>query len=460
MFSLNVSERFRLLILLVTVLVLVGPSFEPSVLAADSSASSARYRLVWNDDPASTVTIAWDQLEGEDPVVYYGPEDFGTDWEKYPSSQKPTRLNPGYREMNNHFAKLKKLKPDQAYYFVIKDSKSVGKRFWFRTAPKKPKPFTFVAGGDTKSQGFELEVGRLSNQMVAKLRPLFVLFDGDFTSGDGTNPDSWKLWFDDWMDQATTPDGRLTPIIPVHGNHENGEKDVIQQLFDTPYQDKCRTNIYYDISIAGKLLSIIVLNTQIETGGKQKAWLKKRLKKFRKSTFTMACYHKPFFPHTKKKRENPTQYENWAPLFDKYGLDLALDADSHMTKVTYPIRPSDEEGSHQGFIRDDEKGTVYIGEGSWGARPRPNNDDKPWTLRSGSFNQIKWIQVFPETDEAAARIDIRTIKIATTKDRKIQDTYVDKVGALDEADVFAIPEDITLFSTEPYGSVIRIPFVK
>jgi hypothetical protein len=360
--------------------------------------------------------------------------------------------------MNNHFAKLTKLKADTAYYFVIKDSESVGERFWFKTAPDKPAPFTFIAGADTKSNGEQLKMTRLSTRMVAKLRPLFVVFCGDYTSGDGTSAEDWQLWFDDWMELTTTADGRMIPLIPVHGNHENGQKDILHQLFDTPYQNGSQTNIYYDITIAGNLLSVIALNTEIDTGGDQKAWLEKSLKKNLNSSFIMTCYHRPFFPHTAKKNENQTQYENWAGLFHTYGVDVSLESDSHMTKVTFPIRPSNEKGSHQGFIRDDKTGTVYIGEGSWGAYPRKNDDDKPWTLRSGSFNQIKWIHVSPQTEENEARLDIRTVITTTVIDRKVAAEHVDAVENLTEKDVFAIPENINLFGTEPYGSVISIPF--
>ena len=62
-------------------------------------------------------------------------------------TQKPTRKTSGYRGMNTHFARLSGLKADQIYYFVIKDSESVSKRFWFRTAPDKPQVFHLYCRG-------------------------------------------------------------------------------------------------------------------------------------------------------------------------------------------------------------------------------------------------------------------------------------------------------------------------
>ena len=103
---------------------------------------------------------------------------------------------------------------------------------------------------------------------------------------------------------------------------------------------------------------------------------------------------------------------------------------------------------------------MYVGDGSWGATPRPNNDDKPWTLRSGSFNQFNWIHVFPEMGGKSARVEIRTV-ITSERNADNEDeiiSHVDNVPALSESDVFAIPKNINLFSTEPYGEVITYPF--
>lgn len=435
---------------------IVRPTITPTEQQAEPS--TLRYRLVWNDDPTRTLTIAWDQVRGTDPVVYYGEKDFATNWQKYPFSQKPTRTSLGYRGMNSHFAKLTGLKPDQVYYFMIKDSEGIGRRFWFRTAPDKPQPFTFIAGGDTKSDGTMLEAGRASNKMVAKLRPLFVIFNGDFTTGDGTNDERWKLWLNDWMSLTTTSDGRMFPIVPVHGNHENGDKTVISKLFDAPYQNGVEENIYYSLSLGGNLFHSIVLNTEIEEGGDQRAWLENDLKTHQDFRFKMASYHKPFRPHTESKSKNDYQYEQWAALFFNYRLSIGLEADSHVLSVTYPIRPSNEPGSYEGFIRDDAHGTMYLGEGSWGAAPRKNNDDKPWTMMSGSFNQIKWLHVFPARAEKPAQIDIYTVITATFDENKQITTYADQVVPLTEKNLFAIPKHIHLFTPEAREKAVTYPF--
>ncbi len=50
-------------------------------------AASDKVRLVWNDDPTSTITIIWDQLEGQEATVFYGKKDQGRKFWKYPNHQ-------------------------------------------------------------------------------------------------------------------------------------------------------------------------------------------------------------------------------------------------------------------------------------------------------------------------------------------------------------------------------------
>jgi len=421
-------------------------------------AASDKYRLVWTDDPATTMTIIWDQLKPGQTEILYGKEDYGREYWKYKLSQQPHRTLPDYYNMNTHYAKLQNLEPDQRYYFVLKDDIGVSKRFYFKTAPGEPTPFTFVAGGDTKSSDKALLAGQASNKMVAKLRPLFVLFNGDFTSGNGTDPDRWHLWLNDWDSLTTTADGRKIPIVPMHGNHENGEKSNLNKIFDAPFQGTDSTNIYYSLSFGKRFIHIVALNSEIEVGGDQRKWLEDDLEKHQDYTFKIAGYHKPFWPHTARKGEKEYQFEQWSGLFYKYGLDISLDADSHMHKITYPLKPSSAKNAHMGFVRDDETGTMFIGEGSWGASPRSNDDDKPWTMQSGSFNQIKWIHVMPAKGDQQAHMEIYTVITSQRDETDNQTFHVDNVESLSENDVFKIPENINLFKGDGSQISVRYPY--
>lgn len=415
-------------------------------------------RLVWDDDPTSTMTVIWDQLEGEPATVYYGTKDFGRAHFKYPYQQATNRVVDGYLDMHTCMAELSDLEADQVYYAVIKDAQGISERFWFRTAPDEPQAFTFIAGGDSKSGGLPLEAGRASNRMVAKLRPLFIQYNGDFTSGDGTNAERWHQWLTDWDTLTTTPDGRKFPIVAVQGNHENGERTMLNKLFNTPYQIDIPEQIYYSLSFGGDLFHIIVLNTEVDPGANQRRWLENDLKAHQDATFIIAGYHRPFLPHTRKKKENQFLYDQWADLFYEYGLDLSMDGDSHLHKTTYPLKPSSSPSTSEGFIRDDENGTVNTGEGSWGAAPRPVDAKRAWTLQSGSFNQFKWIHVHPDEKDRPAQMELFTVKTSEMNPDGTQTHFVDEVEALTQRNLFEIPENIELFKEEDGQVSVKIPF--
>lgn len=339
--------------------------------------------------------------------------------------------------MDNRFVRLHELKPDSNYYFVVRDSDGVSPRMWFRTAPDKPKPFTIVAGGDTKSKPKARKRGRRGNRMVAKLRPLFVVYAGDFTSGAGTDPAGWQNWLDDWSRDTIADDGRVFPIVPVRGNHESNP-NILYRLFGLPDPEN-----YFAFTVGGDMLRVYTLNSQLKPVDEQRRWLIDDLKRHGNVRWKLASYHKPLRPHTARKPENDYMYDAFARPFYDYRVNLAVEGDSHMHKITYPLRPSVLPEAHQGFVRDDKRGTMFVGEGSWGANVRANDDDKPWTLASGSVTQVKWIHVY------ADQITIRSVLTEN----------VAAVEPLDEKNVFVEPVNLRLFDNKPHGTVICYPFI-
>lgn len=372
----------RLLLILVCTYFTIAPSW----------ALSSRFRCIWREDPATSMVIGWDQVSGFDPMVYYDTKDHGLNADAYRYARRPEVVNRA-KGMNNNFIRLTGLKSNTVYYFIIKDSEGCSKRFSFRTAPSNPDSrISIIAGGDSRNNR---EARKNANVMVSKLRPTCVMFAGDMTGGD--SPKEWIEWFDDW--QATFGiDGRIHPIIVARGNHEASNAPLVQ-LFDVPHE-----NVYYAMTLGGGLLRLYTLNSLIPSGGQQKKWLSNDLALSQNVTWRFAQYHHAIRPHTKGKGEKDLLLLNWATLFHKYKVQLAIESDAHVVKWTYPIRPSAKPGSQQGFIRDDVNGTVYVGEGCWGAPLRAANDDKVWTRNSGSFNQFKWIFV----DKYS--IEIRTVQ--------------------------------------------------
>lgn len=373
------------------------------------------------------MVIGWDQVSGDSPVLFYDVVDFGTQVAAYRNKQQPDRIIVS-KGMNNHYVRLSGLRPSTVYYFVVQDSEGVSQRFSFRTAPDTPSErLSIIAGGDSRNNR---EARRDANKLVSKLRPHFVIFDGDMTAGDTYQ--EWREWFDDWQETIGS-DGRIFPVIPARGNHESANSSITE-LFDVSGDD-----VYYALTLGGNLFRIYTLNSLIPPGGSQRIWLEGDLKANSHITWKMAQYHHSIRPHTQKKPEKDELLLNWSTLFYKYGVNLAMESDAHVVKTTYPIRPSREPGSDEGFIRDDEGGTVYIGEGCWGAPLRENNDNKSWTRASGSFNQFKWIFVDQE------KIEVRTIRT---------DGAV-RVAEVSHNNVFEPPVGLVIWNP-PSGDVLTI----
>jgi len=397
------------------------------LISTFSFSNHDKYRLILTTDPATTITVGWNQISGTNPIVYYGTTDFGTAWASYPNSKTVDRSVTA-RGMNNRFARLTGLLPNTIYYFVIRDdSNSISARFWFRTAPNDLSRLSFIAGGDSRNNRTPRQN---ANRLVAKLKPHAVFFGGDMTDTDSNT--SWQLWFDDWQ-LTTASDGRMFPIVPTRGNHESA--GVIYDLFDTPTGDE-----YFAMTFGDDLVRAYTLNTNISVTGNQLTWLEDDLSNNLDAVWRTAQYHKPMRPHNSGKSEGEAHYQAWSQLFYDNGVRLVVDCDSHMVKSTWPLRPSSGAGSDEGFIRDDTYGTVYAGEGCWGAPLRSADDGKPWTRNLGSFNQIKLIYI----DEN--KIEIRTVEV---------DNW-NLVPDNTNSDPFALPDSSSYLWNPSQGMVVII----
>ena len=406
----------------------------------NAQAATDKFRLSWTDDPATTMTIGFRPVSGSDHHVKAGKNANGANWQRYEVSA--TRSWSG--GFNSKFVKMEGLEPDTAYHFKVCDAAGCSAKMWFKTAPSVPSDFTFIAGGDSRTN---TTPRRWGNQLVARIRPLFVLFGGDYM--DGTSASEWNRWLDDWQ-YTRSEDGRMYPIIATHGNHENGRFDALQKAFDIPYDARNRLS-YYALNVGGSMMRIYALNSE-RAQQLQKTWLADDLRdNANGKNWLIAAYHKPMRPHTRSKSEGDNRSGLWASIFLDYELDLAIDSDTHMTKYTYPIRPAQrgEPGADEGFIRDDVRGTVYIGEGSWGAPRRPADDNKNWTLASASFYQFKLIHATPDN------LHIRTVRFQNSAD--VTGT-TPLTQADQDTDPLAIPDGLDLWQAPNVGEVLTLPF--
>lgn len=389
-----------------------------------------RLRLVAWKKPHKRMSLIYQALSPEEKqTIFYGKVDFGRDVARYPLRLERTKTW-DFKDMNHQVFRFRDLEPNTKYYFVIKSSSKISERYWFRTLPDDPSiRLSLVAGGDSRNNR---DPRREANKMVSILRPHAVLFGGDFTSFGWAG--QWQDWLDDW--QATMPtDKQLIPIIPARGNHEYSGGNV-SAIFDVP------ENEYFSTGLGGDLVRVWTLNTEISIAGDQTEWLKRDLQTHASNyRWNLAQYHKPMRPHVQKKKEGEMQYRYWAPLFYQHQMDLVIESDSHTVKTTEAIRPEPSAVAGEGFVRDDQRGTVYIGEGCWGAPLRGSDDRKIWTRAMGSFNQFKLIFV----DQYS--IEIRTIPVSTQP----------VLSEVDPDNLFELPEKLKLWNPRNgSGDVVTI----
>lgn len=368
-------------------------------------AATGQYCLSYRDDPATTIVVGW---SGDLGTVHYGTTDEGTNYGAYPFSQTVSRTGNAHNH-NRRFARLTNLLPNTMYYFVIHDlNGDVSDRFKFRTLSDDPNDsVSFITGGDSRD-GFKvfgvyvedcpsgncLDKRRDGNKLVAKIKPDFIAFNGDFVMNQVTSNtfDEFSQWFDDWQ-LTISSDGRMYPTMHVQGNHE--DNNDIYELFDVPLEE------YYALNINNGLLRLYMLNSELNacTDTDQLNWLTSDLQLHNTGGgadpyWKFAMFHKPVYSMGNGYGLNTDQMTCWVNLFEQMNVRLVCESHAHITKWTYPCVVNANEDD---FEVDQENGIVYIGEGQWGAPHRnldyTGNNKKPYVKDQDVFDSFFFITV-------------------------------------------------------------------
>jgi len=413
----------------------------------DSFAATRYHRVVWDSDPSQSAVIGFSpDGTSNSPWVEYGFTTDETLWTTHNViDQKTFDVS-----LTSHFARLTGLPANSPVYYRACDQDGCGQRFWFKTAPIDNTPFIAVAGGDTRT-GWDIR--RAGNILISKIRPLFIMHGGDHTNANTASEMSqlltdWALSYsDDTIDGYTYK--RIYPLVPTHGNHENGNYSTLCQVYGVDYnQDSiCDTHDTYGAFDVSPLLRVYTLNSEFRLliSSYQNAmnnWLYADLASNGGSVaWRFAQYHKPMFPHYTGKSDNPILHTWWANEFYNTAMNLVVESDTHIMKTTESLEPS---GS--GFIDEasgnNTGGTLYVGEGSWGAPARSADDPKTWTVDLASIQQLKVITVYPD------RLEVRTAQFdatATTLTRE------QRAG-----DPVVLPAHVNWWDTNGIGEVLDL----
>lgn len=370
----------------------------------EAKAETFQYCLSFRDDPSTSIVVGWSGAEG---TVHYGTTDEGTNHTAYPLSHGVDRIGNAHGH-NRKFARLTGLTPNTMYYFVIYDNDGdVSDRFKFRTLSDDPNdPVSYITGGDSRD-GFKafgvyvencpsgncLDKRREGNELVAKIKPDFVSFNGDYVMNQITSNtfNEWTQWFEDWQLTIST-DGRMYGTMHTQGNHE--DNNDMYEMFDVPQEE------YYVLDIHGGLIRKYFLNSELNacSDANQLNWLINDFETHTTGgtadpTWKFVQYHIPTLAMGNGYGLVADQMSCWVNLFQQFDVRLVSESHTHITKWTYPCIAN---SGGTDFVLDDD-GIVYIGEGQWGA-PHRNLDftganQKPYVKDQGVFDNFFFIQV-------------------------------------------------------------------
>ena len=267
-----------------------------------------------------------------------------------------------------HRALINNLKPSLIYEFRIVNLKleqSGGVKYLFQTPPENPtESMTFVAGGDMMERR---DLMAATTDLIALTSPAFALLGGDIAYDNGKFVNCWFDWLDIWTSKAITPQGLSIPIVIAIGNHEveNGYGQTPEQAtnFYSLFLPNNKSNYVVDFS---NYMSIYILDSnhsqRVEA---QNNWLESIMHLRGDIPHSFAAYHVPAYGILKDgfANKNSTNVrKNWVPIFEKMGLNAAIEHHHHIYKRSKLIFKDSINAV---------KGILYIGDGGWGVSPRP-----------------------------------------------------------------------------------------
>ena len=393
------------------------------LIALPSSAAPRHVYLTWQGDTSHTITVNYQTLEpAETSTVYYDTQSRNGRPEAYRfTANGSAHQIPGLADGRKiHWVELRKLAPDQTYYFIAGDAQhGFTAERKFRTIPAGSQNLRFIIGGDI---GTGSDVPELLEQ-AAKTSPAFGVVGGDLAyANDGlTNFFRWDMWLDNWETNMVTPGGLTIPMVLTIGNHEvRGGRSTSPNdaQFYLRYFAQNGNRTYYTRTF-GKNLALFLLDTGhlSRHGGEQAAWLNLNLHALHNVPTKFAVYHVPLYPSVRLYEEagSAVGRKVWMPLFDQYRITAAFEHHDHAFKRTDLLREN----------KVDPHGTLYLGDGCFGMPARKVDEKQRWYEAKAASIQHFWC-VDVSRDGAEYR--------AINKAGQIFDVYPPKAYGAAEAD--------------------------
>lgn len=344
--------------------------------------------LTWQHDPRTTMTVNYQSPKHYEALkLAYDTESHGGVAAEYAMQAEGTvvRQIPGLRdERYIYHVEATDLIPGETYYFVLsEDGESVTEELRFRPLPPDNTPLRFIAGGDMTI----LPRAHQLTGLAGGTDPMFALIGGDIAYDNGKLSSAWMWdhWFAMWENNMVTSDGVMVPMILAIGNHEVNEKQgTLLERAPFYYAFFAQGGLpYFSRKVRDDTLLVVLDSGHTVLHAEQIPWLEQTLKDGQDVENRMAVYHAPLYPSHRDFDDwrAVAGRENWLPIFDQYGLDVAFENHDHSFKRSKVLKGNQVADS----------GTVYLGDGSFGVNPREAVDPGRWYLEKASGTPHFWV---------------------------------------------------------------------
>jgi hypothetical protein len=258
----------------------------------------------------------------------------------------PVNTTLGYAS-TYHTAEFTGLKPDTRYTYRVGDGTNWSAWTDFTTAAEGFEPFSFIYYGDAQNY-LDSAVPRVFRQAFADRPQAKAIVNAGDLIDSANSEEQWGQWFR----AGGFIDGQVNNIS-IPGNHEysGGLSTFWRPQF--PYPDNGPGNAElkqtaYTLDYQG--VRFIGLDTNHQSNATlmaaQTAWLENLLKN-NPNKWTVVTFHHPVYSTT-GTRNNPNVRAQWAPLFEKYGVDLVLQGHDHSYGRGNPVSARKSATVHNG----------------------------------------------------------------------------------------------------------------
>ena len=387
-----------------------------------ATAAPDHVALTWTGNPETTITITW----RTDATVTAGSVQFekGDKLSRKALQAKAVpRDFPTDLGLSRLFtAKLTNLRPGTLYSYRVGDGDSWSELSSFTTARQKIKEFKFLIFGDSQapllgSEPYGVWRKTLHNAYTLNPDAKFIVNVGDLVDY-GQAEAHWNAWF-----AAAKGVIDRIPEMPVLGNHEYfGSRDMTMPQFwlaqwAVPQNgpEGMKGQAYsYDYGP----VHIVVLNSQAEEQKAhgdilkiQQPWLESDLAAS-KAKWKIVFFHKPVY-ESYPKRTNADVKAAFAPVLEKYNVDLVFNAHDHAIARTYPMKNGVK-------MEKPSQGVIYYVSGQSGGKFYKAVEKMDWNT---FFYRPEDQPNFFVIEVKGAKITVKTVKL----DGTVLDTFfIDK----------------------------------